>query len=288
MLVVIAIFFSQFCARPTKLAENPTIEIQGHQGARAKLPGNTIPSFEYALMKGVDVLELDIVVSKDKKLVVDHDHFLGKEYCLSPEGKPLAEDVPIISLNYDEIKKYDCGSLTQKRFPDQKPAPKTPRPLLEDVIELVKKSGKEKVKLNIETKLAPGLEIYCVSPQEFAELLINVLRRKNFLDRAYIQSFDYRTLVAAKRLYPKAKLVALFEGNLVDYAQTAMSIGADTVSPNYQWITAEDVRRIRSMGIQVVPWTVNSKEEIEKLIEMKVDGIISDDPELVMSLLKRG
>ncbi len=285
-LLPLSIFF-QNCSEKVRLTEHPTIEIQGHQGARAKLPGNTLPSFEYALSKGVDVLELDVVVSKDRKLVVDHDHFLGKDYCLSPDGKPLLEDVPIISLNYDEIKKYDCGSLTQKRFPEQRPVPKTPRPLLEDVISLVKKSGRDKVMLNIETKLAPGLEKYCVSPREFAELLVTALRKENFIDRAFIQSFDYRTLLEAKKLYPKAKLVALFEGNLVDYAKTAISVGAETISPNYQWITKEDVRRIRNQGIRVIPWTANSKEDIQTLIDMNVDGIISDDPELVMSLLGR-
>lgn len=270
---------------PLSLPLNPKIQVQGHQGARAKLPGNTIPSFEYALSKGVDVLELDVVVSKDKKLVVDHDHFLGKEFCLSPDGKTLVEDVPIISLNYEEIKKYDCGTLTMKRFPEQKSVPRTPRPLLEDVIALVKKPGNEKIMLNIETKLAPGLEKFAVPPKEFSELLFELLRKENFLNRAYIQSFDFRTLKEFKKLYPNARLVALFEGNTVDYASIARSVGAEIISPNHQWIATEDVGRIRSQGIQVVPWTANSKEDIQRLIEMKVDGIISDDPELVIKLL---
>ncbi|MBE7411892.1 MAG: hypothetical protein L6Q54_02965 [Leptospiraceae bacterium] len=288
LFYIVNIFLFIHCGIRPRLLEKPVIEIQGHQGARAKFPGNTLPSFEYALSKNIDVLELDVVVSKDKKLVVSHDLFLEKEDCLSPEGRLLNEGIPIITLNYDEIKKYDCGSITQKRFPNQKSIPKTSRPLLTDVIHLVKKSGKDKVKLNIETKISPGLEKWTVSPLEFSELLINVLKGENFLDRVYFQSFDYRTLTIIKRLYPKAKLVALFEGNLVDYAQTAIGIEADTISPNYQWITKEHVQKIRSMGIRVIPWTVNSKEEIQRMIDMNVDGIISDDPDLVISILNRG
>ena len=268
------------------LACNPLkkeFEVHGHQGFRSVYPGNTLPSFKYAIENNVTILEMDVVLSKDKKLIVHHDHHLEKGSCLDATGKIIAEDIAIQDLAYEQIKKYNCG-IANPRFPGQQTVTAY-QPSLEEVIDLIKSYPEKKITLSIETKHYPALDIF-VTPEEFAGILYDLLKEKSLLNSSYIQSFDYRILQAFKRLHPNAVLVALFEGNTVDYAREAKRYGASIVSPNYLWLNKEIVYNIHANGIRVIPWTVNDEKAVKNLLEMNVDGIISDNPLVVFGILK--
>ncbi|MCB0367440.1 MAG: hypothetical protein KDD68_18715, partial [Bdellovibrionales bacterium] len=227
-----------------------TIEVQGHRGARAIYPENTLAGFEYALGLGVDTLELDLAVTRGNVLVVSHDPFLNPAICLGPKGKKLDPEKKILirQLTFDELQKYDCGTLKHPGFAKQKPVPGQRIPRLSQVFEMVKNSKlpqAKSVKFNIETKIVPAYAELTPSPEEFARLVVELVKSYDLISRVTIQSFDDRTLVAAKKLEPKIKTALLIAYNHVDMLALAKSIGAEIISPNHEWILESDVKTLQ-------------------------------------------
>lgn len=265
------------------------IEVQGHRGARAIYPENTLPAFEYALKLGVDVLEMDVVVTKDNILVVNHDLYINGTFCVDSKGEKFKKNPNIRELNYSEVSQYDCGLLVDPKFPKQKSLPKTRIPRLEEVLEWLNKSDlphAKKVRLNIETKIEPKLPALSPNPKEFVGLLIALLKKHKFLERSFIQSFDFRTLDEAFIQEPILKRVALIDGFMQDMLKIAKKHKVTTISPYYQLVSLSDVKKLHAQGIQVVPWTVNEPKDWEKMMSIGVDGIITDDPEALLNYLK--
>lgn len=286
VLIVSLSVFAEKAAKSTTTTKR--IEVQGHRGARDKFPENSLPAFEYALGLGVDVLELDLGVSKDKKLVLAHDPYINEEQCLDKDGNKIKEKVLLYSLNLSEIKTYKCGTLPHPRFPEQKKM-EVGYITLDEVFELVGAStlpSAKTVRFNIETKLVPGYPQITPEPKEFAELVITTLKKYKMLNRTVLQSFDHRTLVEARKLEPKIGLSPLLENNFIDLNAMAKNLKAKIVSPNQMWINKEAVIRAQKEGIHVIPWTANNKTEWERLIDLGVDGIISDYPEELIAFLK--
>jgi glycerophosphoryl diester phosphodiesterase len=267
-----------------------TIEVQGHRGARARLPENTLPGFQYALGLGVDVLEMDLAVTKDGVLVLSHDPHVNPEICLDPSGKKMTAGPLIHSLTLAEVQSYDCGSLKNPKYALQQPIPKTKIPTLQEVFDLVKASklsNAKTVRFNIETKIKQDHPEDTVSPQVFAKLLVDLIQKNKLVSRAVIQSFDFRTLVEARRLNPKIKIAALIEDTKIDMVRTAEELGAEIISPRYTIITADVVKSLQKKNVKVIPWTANTEEDWKALVAMGVDGIISDDPEALIAHLKK-
>ncbi len=268
------------------------IEVEGHRGARSRLPENTLPAMEYALELGVDVLEMDLAVTKDRVLVLSHDPHINPVICLDPAGKKIEGEQGslIFSLTLSEVKKYDCGSLKNPRFPDQKPMPGTKIPTLDEVLDLVANSKRpwaRKVRFNIETKIQPEHPDWTTTPEEFASLLVSALKKRKLLDRAVIQSFDYRTLEAARKIEPQVRIAALSENSKEDLVATVRRLKAEILSPYKELVTPELVKTLRSMKVEVVPWTANTPAEWEKLVAAGVPRIITDDPEPLIEFLKK-
>lgn len=271
------------------------IDIQGHRGCRALMPENTIPAFKKAIVLGVSTLELDVVISKDKKVVVSHEPYLSSEICLDLENKPIPKgkekSYNLFQMNYDEIKKYDCGSKIHPRFPSQKKL-KTYKPLLSEAIDFAENYTKEKnlkpIFYNIETKCLPeGDEIFHPKPKEFVELLMAVLKEKDILNRSIIQSFDVRTLKIIHQKFPKIKLALLVENNFsLEENLNRLGFLPDIYSPDFNLITKELVNKLKSKQIKLIPWTINEKADILKMLDYQVDGIISDYPDRVIELTK--
>lgn len=261
------------------LAAGPVdpIEVQGHRGARAARPENTLPAFEYALKVGVDTLELDLAVTKDDVLVVSHDPFVNPTLC---RGKL----VPIRTLTAAQVRKIDCGSKRNPRFKSQVLVPKTPMPTLDEVLRLAKPT---RVDLNIETKLFPAHPELTPTPQRFAELIVAQVRAHGMQTRVIVQSFDHRSLRAVKQLEPKIRIALLLAESLPDHVALAKSLGAEIISPHREWITAQDVEALHAIGVRVVPWTVNDLAEVDRLLALGVDGLITDDPRRVIEHLRR-
>lgn len=284
-------------------AASPAIEVQGHRGARAVISENSLPAFEYAWRQGVDVLEMDLAVTKDGKLVVSHDPRINRELCVGADGNPPPEPAPLIrDLELAQVQAYDCGSKRNSRFPEQKSAShresgKTTRiPSLAEVFELVKKLESRRelqrtdVRFNIETKSFLDLTggNHPMNPSAFAELWLATVKEHGMLKRSVLQSFDYRTLLAAKAREPKVVIAALSQDPEEDLAATARRLGAEIISPRWDManVNAATVKKLHAMHVKVVPWTPNTPEAWGKLVAIGVDGLISDDPAKLIEFLR--
>jgi glycerophosphoryl diester phosphodiesterase len=255
------------------------IQVHGHRGARAMRPENTIPAFEYAIAAGVDYLEMDLAVTKDDVLVVSHDPLLAARICRGPSA-----NTPIRQLTLVELGAWDCGAQRNPAYPKQVPVPGTKMPTLDQVLDLAPRGD---FGFNIETKISLQKPEYTPSPERFAELLLQAIRRHKVEARVIVQSFDFRTLHAMKKLAPEIRLAALYEGGQEDFVSVAARAGAKIVSPEYRLVTPQKVRDAHEAGLQVVPWTANTPQVWDTLIAAKVDAIITDDPAELIAYLKK-
>ena len=235
-------------------AKPRSIEVHGHRGARAARAENTLAAFEYALQVGVDVIELDIAVTKDNALVVSHDPVIDPTLCLGPNGQAISKAIPIRSMTLRQIKGFDCGSLKNPRFPNQILTPGGQKiPTLEEVFDLARNSKEpaaEKVQFNIETKITPGLPKLSPKPRRFSRLLVREIKKHGMEDRTIIQSFDHRTLHAVKRFSRKIKIAALISSNLPNLPLIARNLGAQIISPKLGWFTPRTVRSLQRRNIK--------------------------------------
>lgn len=265
-----------------------SLDIQGHRGARSVRPENTIPAFQYAIDVGVDTLELDTVVTKDNVVVLHHDLYLNPVICRTAKGGKISGKIAVRNVTLADLKKYDCGSVVNPRFPRQVTFPGTAIPTLEEVFIFVKGYGQgnaAKVKFNIETKSDPKQPGLQPEPAVFAKLILDLAKKHKLDDRITIQSFDHRTLQAAKKISPNTPRAALFEYRPSDVLKATLAAEGTIFSPNHEWLVEEDVERLQEAGIPVIPWTANEKKEWERLLRLQVNGIITDDPAALIEFL---
>ncbi len=270
------------------LSQNPSIDLQGHRGARGLAPENTLPGFERALAIGVDTLELDVGVTRDGVVVIHHDRRLNPDVARGPDGKWVSAPAPTIySLSYEELQRYDVGRIRPdseyaRRFPRQKPIDGTRIPKLAD---LFARAGSA-VKFNIETKLVAEAPGETLAPEPFARALLAEVRKAGVAARTIIQSFDWRTLKVVEREAPEIQTAYLTSGKSSDPAKLPAARGR-VWSPNFQDLNGERIAAARSAGLKIVAWTVNEPADIRRVLDMKLDGIISDYPDRVREELKR-
>jgi glycerophosphoryl diester phosphodiesterase len=285
-------------------------DIEAHRGGRALLPENTLPAFANALSMGVDTLELDIGVTKDRAIVVSHERGLNPDLARSADGAYVAPPgIPFVQLRLEDVRKYDVGQIRPgssyaAQFPDQRALPGTPIPTLKEVLDLVRKSGDGHVRLNIETKIDPNHPDQSPDPQRFVTLLLDLLAAEKFSDRVMVQSFDWRTLQLVERLAPaiptvyltlqrgSAPTVSLDKAsewtagfNPAEHGRslprTIKAAGGAIWSPYFGDVTPALISESHGLGLQVVVWTVNKPEDIARMIDIGVDGIISDHPDIL-------
>ncbi|MFD2523619.1 glycerophosphodiester phosphodiesterase family protein [Emticicia soli] len=279
-------------------AQTMTFEIEGHRGARGLVPENTIPSFKKAIDLGAHVLELDVVISKDKQVVVSHDTYFNPEITTDPKGEFVTKETQgnLYTLDYKEIKKYDVGLRGNKGFPEQEKM-KVYKPLLKDMIREIEKYTKQKglpaVKYNVEIK-SNEKEIGKSQPDyaEFSDLVYKILVKELPLERVNMQSFDYNMLKywhaqmqAGK--YKKVAMAVLIEpraNNDVQVNIDKLGFKPDIWSPYFTQVNAERVKQLHDLGIRVIPWTVNKREEMEKVKAVGCDGVITDYPDRAKGL----
>ena len=264
------------------------VDIQGHRGCRGLMPENTITAMIKAVEIGVSTLEMDVVISKDKMVLLSHEPFLSHEICLTPDGQQILEkderSYNLYEMNYEEIKLCDCGTKIHPRFPGQEKLA-VYKPLLAEVIDTVEQyllaHSLPPVWYNIETKCSPdGDGVFHPEPKEFIALLLDVLKDKNILDRTIIQSFDVRPLKVVKIKFPNIKLALLVE-DIQSPAENIKKLGfiPDVYSPYYLLVNDELMKYAQKNKIKVIPWTVNDTNDMKRLIELGVDGIITDYPD---------
>lgn len=274
-----------------------SFDLQGHRGARGLMPENTIPAFLKAVDLGVDTIELDVVITKDEKIIVSHEPWFNHEISTRADGSPVTEeeemDLNIYEMTYEEIQQFDVGKKGHPSFPNQERM-NAKKPLLSDVIRIVEQytdeQGLPNVSYNIETKSDPKrYGEYYPQPEKFVQLLNNLLTELNeefdIQDRITIQSFDPATLIEFHELNPDLTLAILVSNrqSIQDYVDL-LGFTPDIWSPNYQLVTSSLISEAHERDMKVIPWTVNTTEEMQDLLEMGVDGIITDYPDSAVTL----
>lgn len=273
------------------LTMQTTFDKQGHRGCRGLMPENTIPAMLHALDLNVTTLELDVVITKDKQVVLSHEPFFNHEITTKPDGALVSEAeekrLNIFQMTYAEVKRYDVGLRPHPRFPQQKKI-KAYKPLLCEMFDSVsaymQSHNREQPYFNIETKCLPATDgIFHPKPEEFVELLMAVIKEKKMEQWVIIQSFDFRTLQYLHQHYPNIKTAMLIEDDdqrSIEQQLKALGFVPTIYSPHYSLVNAALMRYCHQRNIKVIPWTVNTKEEIEQMKQLGVDGIISDYPNL--------
>jgi glycerophosphoryl diester phosphodiesterase len=272
------------------LKTKPDFDWQGHRGCRGILPENSIPAFLKALDLGVTTLEMDLAVSADSQLIVSHEPWLNSDICVKSDGSAIkkeeAEQLLLIRMTAEEIKKCDCGSLGNPRFKEQLPM-KTYKPTLEEVVDTVKKYCMEKNRalpfFNIEIKSQPDYdEKKTPSVSAFSKRVVTTITSLGIKEKTYIQSFDPRALACVKVLDPTMKLVFLVENQLgLKKNLKLLTFKPDVYSPFFKLLDKKTISRCHKKGIKVIPWTVNETADMQAVINLGVDGIITDYPNRV-------
>ena len=288
-----------------KQYSTPKFDVQSHRGARGLMPENSIPAFLLALDSGVTTIELDLAVTRDGQLVVSHEPWMNANICIDPTGQGIDpkkdREFNIFKMEYEEVKKWDCGSKANERFPEQKKI-RTIKPLLKDVIvaveDHIKSFSRYEVDYNIEIKSDPkGDNVFHPTPKEFSDLVIKMLNEQLPMRRVVIQSFDFRVLQYIHENYPTLRLAALVENTKsIDANLKALGFIPEIYSPAYQLLNVDRVKYLHTKKpssnngkkLRVIPWTVNEIKDMKALKKMGVDGIITDYPNRAKGLVDRG
>lgn len=271
------------------------VSIEGHRGARGHVPENTIPSFIKAIEQGSDTIELDVVITKDKKVIVSHEPWFSYFISTAPDGSAITKENEkqhnIYAMTYAETKKYDVGSRGNVQFPQQLPM-KIHKPLLSEVFVALDKYTKSKklplIRYNIEIKSnAAGDGTTHPAPPEFVSLVMAEMLKYKMTNRAKIQSFDVRPLQEIKKRWPKQEL-ALLVGTKEPIETSIERLGfkPESFSPHFSLIDQSILDYVKANKIKLVPWTVNEIADLEKMKAYPIDGIITDYPDRAVKVFR--
>ncbi|MEA3336193.1 MAG: glycerophosphodiester phosphodiesterase family protein [Chloroflexota bacterium] len=281
-------------------------DIQGHRGARGLKPENTLPAFETALDLGVTTLELDLHYTADGVVVVWHDPDLPGSKCVADENGPEIGS-RISNLPFEQLQRFQCDrNPDSSDFPEQNNEPTALAgdnyqvvsleqlfAFVDDYTNNPEKTADQRqnaahVQFNIETKRkaddpgAIGDDFDGVNPGSFERAIVELIEKHGLLQRVIMQSFDHRSLWAVRQLNPDIRLAALTSRGRPDPALYAQQ-GATIWSPRYRDLTSSLLETAHEAGLLVNPWTVNDPAEMQRLIELGVDGLITDRPDLLLS-----
>lgn len=290
-----------------------SFDLQGHRGARGLFPENTIAGFKATMELGVTTLETDLAITKDGIVVISHDPLLNLDLTRTADGKWLLQTGPAIqTLTRDELRQYDIGRVNPesrygKQWPEQKPVDGERFPTLADLFAL----RGTKVRYNIEIKIDPGKPGLTPEPAEFAKLVVGEVRKASMFGRTVVQSFDWRAVIEMKKQAPEIETACLsiespnFDTvrrasggpspwmggiNLADHGgsmpRAVKAAGCSIWSLFWRNATAELVAEAQSLGLKVIPWTVNDPAEMGRLIDLKIDGLITDYPNRALQVLR--
>lgn len=286
--------FEEEPTEPTPSADFSSIDIQGHRGYRALYPENSVLGALKALEAGAHTIECDLAVSKDSVLVLSHEPWLNSKICQTADGTSPEEPGPennLFAMTLEEISACDCGSLSREDFPRYQPVPHFKEPL-DDLFIAVKEYEVETgndVRFNIEIKSKPEWDVFFTPDiSTFSDLLIEAVDKHGLAARVTIQSFDPRPLNYIHEIRPELTLSFLVwdPSTPVNKQLQALDFQPQVLSPNYKLVSKALIDSMHEKNIKVIPWTVNDSVEVLKLAKIGVDGIISDDPKMVVQTLR--
>lgn len=275
--------------------ENLHPDIHGHRGSRGTLPENSLPAFLRAIELGCDFVELDVVLTKDGQVVISHEPWMEPSICLTPEGQRIPADQGkahnIYGMTLAEAQRYDCGSIPNPRFPEQEQMISF-KPSLRELVEAADEhallSGMATPSYNIEIKSDPAwYGVFQPQPKEYAAAVLATIDSLGIGTRCIVQSFDPAILEAVHEQYPSIRLALLIENkDGLDRNLQRLSFKPDIYSPAFALVDEELLKQLRAKDIELLVWTVNEKEDILRILDLGVDGIITDHPERVIKLLE--
>ena len=278
------------------------IKIYGHRGARGVLPENTLESFKYLFENNIRAYETDILISKDNIPVITHDFKLDPSYTKDVNGNWIEdENIKIIDLTYEEILKYDVGTLNKlsrygRKFINQKSLDNQKIPKLSDLLKLSSDNDFDDLLINLEIKSTPIEKGLTPSPEEMVKIVIDEVSRSNLSDKIIYSSFDWRVLREIKERDPKiprAHLTSGAKGKIYDKSpwldftplhsevelpKLIKALGGSAWHPNYKDVNKEVIEISRNEGLPVNVWTVNKEQDMLRMIDYGVDGIMTDYP----------
>lgn len=271
-------------------------EVHGHRGCRGLFPENTLPGFLHAIRLGVDVLELDVVLSADGQVVVSHEPWMSSAICLDPYGQPIppatAHEHNLYQLPYATIRRYDCGQLRHPSFPAQQPLPAF-KPLLRDVVaatnQLALELNKPPVRFSIEVKSsAEGDTVFHPEPAAYCRAVLAEVQGLKLVPRATLLSFDVRILQQCRRQLPQLPVCQLVEDDLPFEAhREALGFAPEFYGPRYDLVSPSLIDRTARQGTRLVPWTVNDVAMMQQLLAWGVAGITTDYPDRLLAVLAK-
>lgn len=289
-------------------------DLQAHRGGRGLAPENTLPAFELSLSLGVSTLETDLAMTADGVLVLSHDARLNPALTRGSDGRWLQGPGPAIhALTRAELARFDVGRLDPvsgyaKQWPEQRAFDGTRIPALADLFALAHSTA---VRFNVETKITPDGTGDTPDAASFARAVVDEIRRAGLADRVMVQSFDWRTLVAVRQMAPEIATACLTiqssnfdtmrpEANgasrwhaglkLADHGgsvpRLVKAAGCATWSPFWRNLTPDGVREAHALGLRVLPWTVNEPTDLDRMVALGVDGLITDYPDRARAVLQ--
>jgi len=292
-------------------------DLQGHRGARGLMPENTLLAFARALSIGVSTLEFDTAVTKDGVVVISHNRGLDKALTRGTDNQWIKKSILIRDLTFEQLQQYDVGridpdSRAASRFAKQTSVDQTRIPSLQQVFDLVAKSGNTSVKFNIETKIDPSKPGETVDLEKFVAALLKVIEKNAMAERVTIQSFDWRSLQVVQKSNPQINTVYLtaqqqwldnvksvdgkasiwtagfnLDDHQGDVGKLIRAAGGKIWSPFFGDLTPALIEQAHLNGLQVIPWTVNDETAMESLIKLGVDGLISDYPDRLRQVIAK-
>ncbi len=273
--------------------ESINTEVHGHRGSRGLLPENTIPAFLRALDLGCDFIELDVVLTKDHQVVISHEPWMEPTICNDPQGNEIADGKAhnIYRMTLAEVQRYDCGSRPHPKFPEQEQLASF-KPSLRELVETADEhallAGLMNPSYNIEIKSDPQwYGEYQPEPTVYVEAVLAMIDSVGIADRCIIQSFDPAILEEVHRQAKHIKLALLVENDQgLRSNLERLTFTPAIYSPKHTLVDKELVKELRRLDMELLVWTVNEPEEIRRMLDLGVDGMISDYPDRVIAAIE--
>lgn len=292
---------------------NGSFDLQAHRGGRGQWTEESITAFAHSLELGVSTLELDTHLTRDDRVVVWHDDVMTASKCADTAPAfagdpqfPYADD-RVRDLSLAQVQTMDCGYQQLPGFPEQANISGTRIALLTDVFDLLEEHKAKKVQLNIETKVEVAGPAGASEMEALTRAVVGEIEAGGMADRSTLQSFDWASLNLTKEIAPELPLVALSSGDewmgvgkpgasvnlggidIDDFggslAKAASAQGYDVISPRFASVTPQMVADAHELGLPVIPWTVDTRSDIGALMDLGVDGIITDYPTLLRDVM---
>lgn len=247
-------------------------KVISHRGANKLAPQNTIPAFEKSLEIGVDGFETDVHMSSDGVPVVCHNYTIDETS--NGQGK-------ISEMTLEQLRSYDFGSYFDEKYKG------TSLPTLEEFLTLCETADIEIMNIELKTPLD--------GEKGIVEKTISAVKEHGLFDKLLISSFSPELLVECKRIDPKCKTGFLYspdrkicyEKMIFGYLDFAKEIGADYLHPHFSMVTKHYVKKLHANGIGVNPWTVDKENIALRMLRCGVDGIITDVPDMINSIIEK-